>query len=123
MWTALFLIALGILPAWIAYKKQKSFFTWWAYGILLPFIALPHALLLHPVHPFLSPRTPRTSLRYCDRCGEYPNDSAKICASCGAELGPVPRQPRYFEWEAMIIVASSIAIIALVWMTVRRVIG
>ena len=123
MWTALLLIALGIVPAWVAHKKKKSFFTWWIYGIVLPFIALPHSLLLHPIHPFLSPRTPKTKLRYCESCGQYPNDAAKICARCGAELAAVPDRPRHFEWEATIIVASSILIFALIWMTVRRVVG
>jgi hypothetical protein len=123
MWTALLLIALGLLPASIAYKKHKSFFTWWLYGIVLPFIALPHALLLPPVHPFLAPRTPRTVLRYCDKCGQYPNDAATICASCGAELPTVPERRGYFEWEAAIIVGSSIAMVVVIWLAVRHIIG
>ncbi len=110
MWSALALLALGLVPGWIGYRKQRSFFVWWLYGTILPMLALPHALWLPPRHPFFSPRTPRTTLRHCGACATYPSDAARICPSCGAEL-PSHMRPQSFEWEMALIVAATAAIV------------
>jgi hypothetical protein len=110
MWSALALLTLGLVPAWIGWRKRKPFFVWWLYGAVLPMLALPHALWLAPRHPFLAPRTPRNTLRYCGACATYPTDAARICPSCGAELPPRASAPS-FEWEMALIVAATAAIV------------
>jgi len=39
------LIFLGLIPAYIAYRKGRSFWTWWFFGISLWPVALPMAIL------------------------------------------------------------------------------
>ncbi len=47
--TGLFILgALGLLPAYIAYKKGRRFFDWWFFGLAFIVIALPAALLIQP---------------------------------------------------------------------------
>jgi hypothetical protein len=41
-------ILIGLLPAYLARKKGRSFVLWWIYGALLFIVALPHALLMKP---------------------------------------------------------------------------
>lgn len=37
---------LGLIPAFIARNKGRSFFGWWLYGALLFIVAIVHALLI-----------------------------------------------------------------------------
>lgn len=45
------LVLLGLIPAFIAYRKGRSFGTWWIFGATLFPVALPMALLLTPQVP------------------------------------------------------------------------
>lgn len=45
------LVLLGLIPAYVAHKKGRSFFTWWFFGASLFPIALPMAFLLKPEGP------------------------------------------------------------------------
>ena len=38
--------ALGLIPAFIARGKGKSFVAWWIYGALIFIVALPHSLIM-----------------------------------------------------------------------------
>lgn len=42
-------VALAYLPANVAKKKGKEFWTWYAYGLLLGIIAIIHSIILKPV--------------------------------------------------------------------------
>jgi hypothetical protein len=42
-------VLLGLIPAYLAKKKGRSFGLWWFYGALIFIIALPHALLMEPL--------------------------------------------------------------------------
>jgi hypothetical protein len=42
----LVLLLLGLIPGLIAASKGHSFLVWWAYGAVLPVVAIPHALML-----------------------------------------------------------------------------
>jgi cytochrome c-type biogenesis protein len=59
------LIVLGLIPAFLAYRKGRSFWTWWIFGATLPPVALPMALMLSPEvepenKPAVSAETPST---------------------------------------------------------------
>jgi cytochrome c-type biogenesis protein len=43
------LLILGLIPAFIARRKGRSFFTWWFFGVSLLPVALPLALWLKPL--------------------------------------------------------------------------
>src|SRR4051812_36805690 len=45
----LFAVLLGLLPAYLARKKGRSFGLWWFYGAALFIVALPHALIMSPL--------------------------------------------------------------------------
>jgi hypothetical protein len=45
----IFTVLLGLLPAYLAQKKGRSFGLWWLYGALLFIVALPHALIMDPL--------------------------------------------------------------------------
>lgn len=42
----LILLLIGLIPGLTASRKQHSFLIWWAYGTVLPVLAIPHALVL-----------------------------------------------------------------------------
>jgi cytochrome c-type biogenesis protein len=42
------LVMLGLIPAYLAYRKGRNFFTWWLFGTTLFPIALPMAWLVDP---------------------------------------------------------------------------
>lgn len=44
----LFAALIGLIPAYIAKTKGRSFGLWWLYGAALFIIATPHALLMQP---------------------------------------------------------------------------
>jgi hypothetical protein len=44
------LAVLGLIPAYIAQRKGRSFLEWWLFGAGLFPIALPMALMLKPQH-------------------------------------------------------------------------
>ena len=39
-------VLLGLIPAFIARRKGRSFVFWWIYGTLIWIIAFPHALIM-----------------------------------------------------------------------------
>jgi hypothetical protein len=43
-------VLMGLVPAYIAHQKGRSFILWWQYGAMLFVVALPHALLIS-AHP------------------------------------------------------------------------
>ena len=45
------LLLLGLIPAYIAYRKGRNFLTWWLFGFVLFPIALPVAFLIKPETP------------------------------------------------------------------------
>ncbi|ELY2017904.1 hypothetical protein SL053_001809 [Flavobacterium psychrophilum] len=69
-------LIIGILPAFIAYNKGRSFFGWWFYGVCLFIIALPHSILI-------SSRENLKDKRKCVQCAEYIKKEALICRFCG----------------------------------------
>ena len=53
------MIFLGLIPAFIANKKGRSFIDWWFFGAGLFVIALPVAILLKPFPKQVSPQSPK----------------------------------------------------------------
>jgi hypothetical protein len=45
----IFAALLGLIPAYVAQKKGRSFGLWWLYGALLFIVALPHAFIMSPL--------------------------------------------------------------------------
>lgn len=75
--------SLGLVPAFIAYKKGRCFLNWWMYGHLLFIVAFPHALLLKETEDSL---INRGVLKKCLYCAEVVKKEAKVCKHCGNQL-------------------------------------
>ena len=65
-------VIIGLIPAYIAYRRGFSFIKWWIYGTLLFLIALPHSMVVKQDHevkcPFCGGIT-KVGKGYCRRCG------------------------------------------------------
>ena len=69
-------LIIGIIPAFIAHSKGRSFFGWWFYGFCFFIIALPHSILI-------SSRENLKDKRKCVQCAEYIMREAQVCRFCG----------------------------------------
>ena len=83
---------MGLIPAFIAYRKGRSFGLWWIYGAMIFIVALFHSLLLKPlvkraepvektVAPAPEPALPEGT-RYCSFCGQLIDELAVRCPVC-----------------------------------------
>lgn len=67
------IILIGLIPAFIAKMKGRSFLSWWLYGSLIFLFAFPHAI-------FMGSR-----LKQCPFCAEMIQNAASVCKHCGRD--------------------------------------
>lgn len=78
---------LGLIPAFIAQSKGRSFGAWWLYGFLLFIVAIIHVLVIPSDNP---PPMNSSDSRSCPFCAEPIRRQAIKCKHCGSEVVPVP---------------------------------
>lgn len=74
-------LIMGLLPAFIAKKKGRSFSTWYIYGVFLWIIALIHSLCMKD-----------KSGMQCPACKEWIAENAVVCKHCHTVIADFYRQ-------------------------------
>jgi len=83
-----FIIALliGLIPAFIAQGKGKSFVLWWIYGALIFIVALPHSLIMKADQKSIEKQQLSEGMKKCPFCAEMIKQDAKVCRYCSRDV-------------------------------------
>ena len=81
-----FSIPLGLIPAFIAQDKGRSFVTWWVYGALIFIVAFPHSVIIKANHKIVKSEQLFESMKKCQFFVETIKQDAIVCRYCGRDL-------------------------------------
>jgi len=107
---------LGLIPAFIAQSKGRSFGAWWLYGALLFIVAIIHVLVI----PSDSATYINSSdSRSCPFCAEPIRRQAIKCKHCGSEVLSAPAlqdegDGTQISWRRLAALALAIIITGLI---------
>ena len=82
METLFYLVFLGLIPAFIAKSKGRSFLTWYVYGIALFIVALIHSCVIKSTEDCQLSQ----GMKKCPFCAELVKQEANVCRYCSSKL-------------------------------------
>lgn len=77
-----FAIILGLIPAFIAKSKGRSFPLWYIYGVAIFIVALIHSIVIKKNDTAFVDE----GMLKCPYCAEFVKKEAKVCRYCNREL-------------------------------------
>lgn len=77
---------LGLIPAFIAQSRGRSFGLWWIYGFLLFIVALIHSLFITKKDDSEENSPLGIGMRKCPYCAETVKVEAIKCKHCGSDI-------------------------------------
>jgi hypothetical protein len=87
IWNTLIVAAiLGLIPAYIAWRKGYFFFQWWFFGTALWIVALPIAIFMKRDEVELDRRRFESGEKRCHYCRQIIRLEATVCPHCRREV-------------------------------------
>jgi len=112
---------LGLIPAFIAQSKGRSFGGWWLYGFLLFIVAIIHVLIVPSRNASMGIVNDSVGpTRDCPYCAEPVKYQATKCKHCGSEIASIALpEPKYngtqIAWIRVLILIGGIVLAALLF--------